>query len=214
MVANLLSKTSKMPCFSISLDARLCHTGSKLAKIPNTPCHKCYALRGFYRMPNTVKAMEKRLHFMTSSKFIPEMVRLLTVPMGHLYFRWFDSGDIQSKKMGNDILSVVKQTPYTMHWLPSKEYGWWRNIMSEKTIPHNVSLRISTPIDDQAPSAEWFNTSTTYTSKDSPAYTGYICPAHIHKELYGKYECRECRACWNPSVKNIAYIKRYESKTI
>ena len=43
----MLSRTSKMPCESISLDARQCKTGSKLAKIPGSVCNGCYALKGF-----------------------------------------------------------------------------------------------------------------------------------------------------------------------
>ena len=77
MVTNILSQTSKMPCKSISLDATLCNTGSVLAKISGTPCHKCYALRGFYKMSNVKAAMDRRLTFMTSKHFIERMVVLL-----------------------------------------------------------------------------------------------------------------------------------------
>lgn len=211
MVTSILSKTSKMPCLSISLDARLCNTGGVLAKIPNTPCNKCYALRGFYNMPYTRDAMEERLKMMTSAKFIPRMVRLLK---DEHYFRWFDSGDIQSEKMGHDILTIAEQTPKVRHWLPSKEYKWWRNITRERPIPSNVTLRISTPVDDRPPIPRWNYTSTTYTYEASPAIAGFRCIAHENKETYGKYECGTCRACWNPGINNIAYPKRYESKGI
>ena len=43
-----LSKPSKMPGYGYSLPAHACLTGSKLAQIPGTPCHKCYAMRGNY----------------------------------------------------------------------------------------------------------------------------------------------------------------------
>ena len=57
-------------------------------------------------MPTTRKAMARRLIFMNSPKFIPNMVRLLD--HSHYYFRWFDSGDIQSEQMGKNILDVIR----------------------------------------------------------------------------------------------------------
>ena len=40
-----LSSPSKMPGYSYNLPAIHCKTGSKLAQIPGTTCHGCYALR-------------------------------------------------------------------------------------------------------------------------------------------------------------------------
>ena len=40
-----LGKTSKMRGFSFGLDARNCVTGSKLRKVENSVCSKCYALK-------------------------------------------------------------------------------------------------------------------------------------------------------------------------
>ena len=72
MKSKILSHPSKMPCPAISLDARACKTGSKLAEIEGTVCHDCYALKGFYRMPNTRNAMQRRMDFMTSLEFVPK----------------------------------------------------------------------------------------------------------------------------------------------
>ena len=60
----MLSRTSKMPCESISLDARHCKTGSKLAKIPGSVCNGCYALKGFYNMPSVKNKMAERMNFL------------------------------------------------------------------------------------------------------------------------------------------------------
>ena len=205
MATNLLSQTSKMPCKSISLDAILCNTGSVLAKIPGTPCHKCYALRGNYNRPSVKKAMAKRLTFMTNKYFIERMVLLLA---NEELFRWFDSGDIQSEQMGNDIIEVCEQTPWCTHWLPSKEYKMWRNILSTRVLPANVCLRLSTPMDDAKPVNGFKHTTTTYNTKGSLSYVGFKCQAHKNKT----YNCGSCRACWDNKVSNIAYPKRYERK--
>ena len=41
-----LSSPGKMPCPSINLPAVACVTGAKLAQVPGTTCHGCYALKG------------------------------------------------------------------------------------------------------------------------------------------------------------------------
>ena len=37
------------------------------------------------------------------------------------YFRWHDSGDVQSMKHLLNILAVARQTPKIKYWLPTKE---------------------------------------------------------------------------------------------
>jgi hypothetical protein len=198
---NLLSQTTKMPCKSISLSAKLCNTGSKLAKISGTVCSECYALRGFYNMPSVKKSMDKRLSFMSGNDFVSTMITLLR---NEKHFRWFDSGDIQNEIMGHHIIDVVEQTQWCEHWIPTKEYKWWRNILLTRILPRNACLRASTPMDNTKPIPNWNQTSTTFTSKDSPAYTGVECKAHLNK----KYKCEECRDCWDNNITNIAYPKR------
>ncbi len=56
-----LSAPSKMPGPSYNLPATQCITGAKLAKIPGSVCHGCYALKGRYRFNNVKAAMARRL---------------------------------------------------------------------------------------------------------------------------------------------------------
>ena len=44
-ITGTLSKPSKMPGWSYGIPAKECNIGSKLAKIPGTVCHGCYALK-------------------------------------------------------------------------------------------------------------------------------------------------------------------------
>ena len=211
-----LSQTSKMPSKSISISAFLCNNGSKFAEIEGSVCHECYARRGFYHMPSVKKAMNTRLEFMQSTTFVSEMVGMLE---NERLFRWFDSGDIQDEKMGHDILDVCEQTPWCQHWLPSKEYTWWSAILKVRKLPSNVALRMSTPMDDRRPISGYPCSSTTFTHEDSPANVGAVCEAHLNKEKHGEYTCgisgkhdHVCRKCWDSSVDNIAYPKRYNKK--
>ena len=63
-----LSAPGKMPCPSINLPATACVTGQILAKVPGTTCHGCYALKGRYRFPDTIKAMARRLEALSDSR--------------------------------------------------------------------------------------------------------------------------------------------------
>ena len=81
----------------------------------------------------------------------------------------------------------------TSHWLPTRE-AWTAKYLS--AVPDNLTLRFSIPMIDQPASGNWANTSTVVTGQ------GRTCPAPDQSN-----ECKDCRACWDPSVKNIAYGK-------
>ena len=195
--SQFLSQTSKMPCRSISLDARACITGAKLAKIEGTTCHGCYALKGRYRMNNVRAAMARRLAFMTGPSFVDQMVTELRTHETSGYFRWFDSGDVQSVQMALDILEVCRQTPDIKHWIPSRESGIWSDALEHVTLPDNVTLRMSATKLDSRPSDHWPNTSTVHKDAD-PIGHACIAPNQGNK-------CHTCRACWDRSIENISY---------
>ena len=194
----MLSETSKLGVKSISLDAKKCKTGSKLAKKPGTVCNGCYALKGCYVFPVVKDAMQRRLDFFNSPNFIPIMVWLLQ-SQRKKFFRWFDSGDIQNVFMGLNILEVCKLTPDIKHWIPTKEYKFWRQVLKIEKLPKNVCLRISSPNIDQEPLKEFNNTSTVHENKKA---FGLECIAYKQD---GK--CLDCKACYDPKIKNISYPK-------
>ena len=186
-----LSATVKMPCPSINLPAVACVTGSKLAKVPGTTCHGCYALKGRYRFPNVKEAMDRRLKALSDSRWVRAMVVLMK---DRKFFRWHDSGDIQSAWHLKRILEVCKQTPNTKHWLPTREAKLLA-LMDPNTIPPNLIIRLSATKVDGAASKSWPWTSTVST-KDK------TCPA---PNQGGK--CLDCRACWSRDIQNITYAK-------
>ena len=133
----MLSNTSKLGVKSISLNAKKCKTGSKLAKKNGSVCHGCYALKGCYQFPVVQEAMARRMKFFYHKDFIPIMVWLLE-SQTKKFFRWFDSGDVQNVIMALNILEICKQTPHIKHWIPSKEYKMWREILKIEKLPKNV----------------------------------------------------------------------------
>ena len=192
----MLSNTSKLGCKSISLNAKSCKTGSKLAKKKGSVCFGCYALKGCYQFPVVQDAMERRMKFFYHKDFIPIMVFLLS-SLRKKKFRWFDSGDVQNTIMALNILEICRLTPDIKHWIPSKEYKIWREALKIQKLPNNVCLRMSSPNIDQEPLKGFENTSTVH--KDKKAF-GLECIAYKQD---GK--CLDCEACFNKKVKNVSY---------
>ena len=214
---SMLSNTSKMPSKSISLSAKLCKVGSKLVNVIGSTCHKCYALKGMYNMPNVQSAMARRLDFFNSNYFIPIMIWLLSKKD---LFRWFDSGDVQNVIMALNILTVCDSTPNCKHWIPSRESKIWSDVLKIRSLPSNVVLRISATMVDGKPSNSFKNTSTVNSKIGS--FIGQECQAFrtlkngvmIELEEYNKLvrqdkkdlgNCGNCRACWNPATVNVSY---------
>ena len=186
-----LSTPGKMPCYSINLPATECKTGAKLARVPGTTCHGCYALKGRYRFKTTKRAMARRLRAITGPLWVQAMTALIT---GHKYFRWHDSGDLQGAQHLKNIFEVCKNTPETSHWLPTREHALLQ-LMDPDVVPKNLIIRISaTKVDGRAP-GWWPWTSTVSTQSKT-------CPA---PDQGGK--CRDCRSCWSRDIQNVTYAK-------
>ncbi len=200
-IAGTLSAPSKMPCYSYGTPAEECITGAKLRAVPNTTCSNCYAFTGFYRTyAKTIKpAQYKRLESITKAQWSEAMVSLIGRTKNE-FFRWHDSGDIQSLAHLEKIADVARRLPQVKFWLPTREYG----IVAEYRVKHgnfpgNLVVRLSAhKLDSQAPNVG-LPTSEVHTT-DRPAAGIHECPAR-----YQGNACGDCRACWNPAVKTVSY---------
>jgi len=183
-----LSAPSKMPGPAFYLPAQACITGAKLVKIPGSVCHGCYALKGRYRFRNVKEALARRLASLTHPQWIPAMVVLIdNTP----WFRWHDSGDLQSVQHLKNIFEVCLRTPNTRHWLPTREARFLP--LNFDSIPKNLIIRLSGHKINRPAAGFWPWTSTVVTEMKS-------CPA---KEQGN--QCKDCRACWSRDTANIAY---------
>lgn len=130
------------------------------------------------------------------------MIKLIywqTAETGEPYFRWFDSGDLQSIEMLQVIAEVARGTPEIQHWLPTREYAILRSYLRTEMPPPNLLIRVSAPmVDGLAPQSFGLPTSTVHANA-SPQ--GMPCPATEQKPA----NCGDCRACWDPSVENVSY---------
>ena len=184
-----LSKPSKMPGWAYGLPAKECKTGSKLVKVEGSTCHSCYALKGCYVFKVVQEAQYRRLASVKHELWTAAMALLINSKKSK-YFRWHDSGDVQDEDHLLKIFAVCKLTPSVKHWMPTRE-AWVKRFLPLK--PHNLIVRFSAPMVDQEAPSSWPHTSTVVTS-------GRTCPAPTQDN-----ECKDCRACWDPSVKNVAY---------
>ncbi len=125
--------------------------------------------------------------------------------MGRGFFRWQDSGDLQSVRHFKNIVAVCKGTPSVSHWLPSQEVGklikYDRLVNEGKAdpVPPNLLVRVSSVMIGDRPRQRlplWCFTSTI----DSGV--GHRCPSLDQGGV-----CGSCRACWDRTVPNIDYRK-------
>ena len=186
-----LSKPSKMPGWSIGIPAKECKTGAKLRLIPDSVCEGCYALKGCYVFKVVQEAQYKRLEAIQHPDWVEAMATLINSKKPDV-FRWHDSGDVQDLDHLEKIFKVCELTPSKRHWMPTRE-AWIKDHMHK--APANLVVRFSSPMIDQGPVKSWPNTSTVSTKSRT-------CPAPDNNN-----ECGDCRACWDPLVKNIEYGK-------
>ena len=195
-----LSKASKMPCRSWSLQALdTCPASIGADGELVDACKGCYATDGNYRFSN-VKA--PRLHNREDwqqADWVDAMVAELD---NDRYFRWFDSGDMYSLKLAEKIYDVMVATPWTRHWLPTRmhKFAKFADILAKMEALPNVVVRLSSDsINGDIIAGNTTSTIIPTISHRKPKMT--ICEAY---EREGK--CATCRACWDKDVEVVAYV--------
>tara|TARA_Y100001963_G_scaffold143410_1_gene214266 strand:+ start:291 stop:920 length:630 start_codon:yes stop_codon:yes gene_type:complete len=194
-----LSKPSKMPGYGYGLSAFECSTGSKLRLIKNSTCSMCYALKGRYTFKGVKAAHANRLESITNDNWVESMTFLINHYCKKIkYFRWHDSGDLQSLDHLKKIVAVAMATPQVRHWLPTREAGILKAYYKEGlSLPGNLAVRVSATMIDGKPHSNMGLTSTVH--KESKAI-GFTCKAPKQSN-----ECKSCRACWNINIQNVSY---------
>lgn len=209
-ITGTLSSPSKMPCHSYSIPAKRCITGSKLRDVAGSTCSKCYACKGNYVFPNVQDALETRYQSLDHPQWVEAMTVLVKSTTKKVaYFRWHDSGDLQSVQHLANIVAVAEATPDVKHWLPTREYKIVADYMKAGgVIPANLTVRLSAHMVNAAVPAYGLPTSTVHAETQSGPFkvltavpTGtHSCPSRNQGN-----KCGDCRACWDPSVANVSY---------
>jgi hypothetical protein len=193
-----LSKTSKMPCRSWSLEALVTCPASKDSNGELVPaCKGCYATTGMYHMPNVKKPRQDNKEDWQRDNWVSDMVDELDTDR---YFRWFDSGDMYSLQLAEKILEIMKLTPWVKHWLPTRMYKFkkFTSILDTMESLDNVVIRKSS---DSVLGVTIKGITTSTIVPEDMVTKHHKCPAYNNN---GK--CGKCRACWDKSVPVVAYV--------
>ena len=203
VVGSVLSNTSKMPCSSFNLSAAHCITGRKLAEVIGSVCEGCYAMDGFYKMYGHIERMKPKTALIQGAQWVRAMVQLITNQNkgDKAYFRWHDSGDLQSLNHLIKIVEVCTLTPGVKHWLPTREYKIIKDYIKVHGIfPGNLTVRLSAHMIDQAPPLIKGTAGSAVNDQRPPQ--GLLCPAPTQNN-----KCMTCRACWNKETPLVSYTK-------
>ena len=203
-----LSKPSKIPGYAYGLPASSCPTGSKLRNVEGSVCYGCYAADDWswakqtkrysnYAWEVVKNANRERLAAISKPLFVPAMVAIIN-KRSMQYFRWHDTGDLQSIEHLHNIATICDNTPDTKHWLPTREYKIVESFRSERAVPDNLCIRVSAHmIGEHAPRRLGVSSMVYKGSKpDSVAE----CKAYTRDN-----SCGDCRACWDNETDTIGY---------
>lgn len=218
IIGSYLSKTQKMPGYSYNLSAKKCVLGSKLRLINNSVCAKCYAFRGRYQYPVVQKAMARHLKAIQHPEWVPAMATMINwwcrnVP----YFRWHDSGDLQSVQHLKRINDIARLTPIVCHWIPTREVQILRAYRRYYVVAPNVCVRVSEPMIREGTLEGTHFRAQLITSGVAPRRSKeawrklvqtntndvFHCPASLQDG-----ECKTCRACWQEGIKHVVYPQK------
>jgi hypothetical protein len=152
-------------------------------------------------MPNVKNCLEKRFQSLSHPEWVSAMTLSISGSEGSGFFRWHDSGDIQSVEHLEKIVQVAKNLPNIQFWIPTREYSFVSNYLKKHgAFPSNLTVRLSAlMVDGQPPVgiAKRLNLTTS-----GVATAGFNCPANSQGN-----KCLSCRACWDKNVNNINYKK-------
>jgi len=196
-----LSTPSKMPCYGYSIPAKQCITGMKLRNVEGSVCSKCYAMKGNYSFPVIQDCLERRFQSLTNPLWVEAMVTLINGKESSGFFRWHDSGDLQSVQHLANICHVATLTPEIKHWLPTREYSIVSEYLdSGEKIPENLVIRLSAlKINGPAPVNLAKRLGVTVSGVKE---TGFNCPASLQDN-----KCVRCRLCWDKNTFQVDYKK-------
>ena len=201
-IIHSLSKPSKMPGYGYGLPTHACITGSKLREMENSVCSKCYACKGHYAFGPVVAGQTKRLLTLGDPRWVAAMITVLKNKKVR-WFRWHDSGDLQSLKHLKNIVKVAEGVPDMQFWLPTREKKILMQYFNRTDyVPPNLIIRLSATLIDTVTAlpesmAGYVQTCSVHKKHDP---VGFECMAYTRG---GK--CDDCRACWDKDVFNVSY---------
>lgn len=166
-----------------------------MSKNPKSICSKCYAQKNMYTFPIVKAALERRFQSLSDPKWVEAMVTAIKHTKDD-YFRWHDSGDLQSIDHLTKICEIANQLPNVQFWLPTKEIGMVKDFMKAGgKIPNNLCIRVSGYFMDKVMTVAGFPTANSTTDKSK---------VNCHAQQTDN-KCGTCRKCWD-KTQNIMHL--------
>ena len=218
------NRNSKMPGYTYGSSAWFCHTGQRLMNVLNSVCSKCYAMKGNYIRPNVKKSKTMKSYAIEYydgiADFTPWIIALRDIILrrctikeikdkqGNIilikddtYFRWHDSGDLQSVLHLEAINQIAIECPEVKFWLPTREGKMVKQFLKNNEVASNLCIRISGHM--LGKKASDFGTGLPTSSVDYEA-SKHNCIAPQQDDACDG-AIMSCRNCWDPSIPNINY---------
>ncbi len=222
----VLTMTSKMPCPSWSLPARLscpnavkeCTDGTGKTSI----CSQCYASKGGYIIyPEVRKAQAARWDWTRECMKTPlgqaQFVRVMVEAIRQTktaYFRVHDSGDMFSPAYANCWYRIARILTGVKFWIPTRSYqtGQSQSALLPVLNTQNGMLDIlqslaALPNVTVRPSALFFGEAAPIiTGLQAGSTADYSGPkTHACDVLNRGGFCGDCRVCWNSPKTAVSY---------
>lgn len=161
-------------------------------------CKGCYATTGNYRFANVKAPRAHNKIDWQRLEWTDDMVAALDADR---YFRWFDSGDMYTVALAEKMLEVMQRTPWVKHWLPTRMHKFpkFRAVLEAMAALPNVSVRFSSD-SVTGDYTKGLHGSVIIPTPQDVKKGMTLCEAYSHA---GK--CNGCRACYDKTVKVIAY---------
>ena len=161
-------------------------------------CKGCYATTGNYRFSNVKAPRESNKLDWQRLNWVDDMVQALG---NDRFFRWFDSGDMYSLGLAENLLEVMIRTPWVSHWLPTRMHKFpkFKLVLDQMQKLKNVCVRFSSDSVQGQYTKGLHGSVIVPTTKDVKKGMK-LCEAYLNE---GK--CDGCRACYDKKVKVIAY---------
>ena len=172
-------------------------------------CQSCYATKGMYRFPVVKAVRQSNQQDYHRDDWVDDMVKEVAK---FDYFRWFDSGDIETPELAKKILAVINKTRAVRHWLPTRSD---KIRVIEKYLPAytgksmvgglpNVALRLSADNiglnNNERPGVN------SYVIKPEEIFEArrqgiHVCPVGINPN---QKSCDTCTMCYTDA--KVAYV--------
>lgn len=198
-----LSNTSKLGVKSWSLQAiNTCPASIGADGQLVDACKGCYATAGNYRFSNVKAPREFNRQAWQQDSFVSDFTKAL---QKERFFRWFDSGDMYDLRLANKMLDIMKGTPHVKHWLPTRMHKFkkFHAVIQEMAALENVVVRLSSDsvTGGMVQSGLTDTNSTIIPEYALSEYKGFVCQA-----FYQGGKCLDCAACYDKSIKTVAYV--------